>query len=526
MPGVQSFVAQRQQGYQTTSRQMLGAQNRVPVPRTSLENPREKPSFHKPNSLQPADPKVAEEKLDLCGRQPAKVSQSYGDFDTDTEDFEATAIVNVEGCSGGNEDQGYPSIHTKSSLVTGATSDEMPWARLSPQRGQEQQHCVQGSRQIEVEGSEGVDKKWSNGETPDAEEVAESDNGSSISDSILQDLSSPGFSQFILEGTSSANQVAIQPVVTTLMTHSGLPSGDVDQRSQKSAETFTLMGNGIESRAAGPGIGFKDANCAAHERLAKLSSETSGKKIPGTYIKQLFIEAQNAELLDHHESSQLRSMTPRQILRPIRVAQELTIPYAPKQANEERRLSTQKGSIVLGHADAYAIQGSDVDRICDIKPAAPIKCLRILKRVSNLDLSPDELTSMTFEQLSHEPSNVPSYATRVPIPQDLHSSTLVAKMEYVLENLKDGHAKLGQRRAFFTSLSIEQYEECANVIIDKFTALMSKFTDARQQRRRAAKNFEEEVAQREESVRGKLLIVDKDLGRLKRGGEEVVKGAA
>ena len=63
-------------------------------------------------------------------------------------------------------------------------------------------------------------------------------------------------------------------------------------------------------------------------------------------------------------------------------------------------------------------------------------------------------------------------------------------------------------------------------MIRRFSDIMSKYTEARQQRRRAAKDIEEEVANREDCVRGKTTAVDKDLGRLKRGGEEVVRGAA
>ena len=63
-------------------------------------------------------------------------------------------------------------------------------------------------------------------------------------------------------------------------------------------------------------------------------------------------------------------------------------------------------------------------------------------------------------------------------------------------------------------------------MICRFSVILSKIMDARHQRRRAAKDVEEEIAKREGYVRGKTTVVDKDPGYMKRGGEEAVRGAA
>lgn len=56
------------------------------------------------------------------------------------------------------------------------------------------------------------------------------------------------------------------------------------------------------------------------------------------------------------------------------------------------------------------------------------------------------------------------------------------------------------------------YEEAANLMIRRISGdILSKFKDARHQRRRAAKDLEDEFAKREADVRGKTTVLDKDV---------------
>lgn len=503
MPGVQSFVAQRQQGQPNPSRQLLGAQHRVPVPTTKLENIKQKPPFQRPNPNLPANPPVAGSITILSRQQAAEASAVQDGFDTDAEGFDDTATMKVGGSSRGHQSEGDDRDQISSRYGTDVPNEYLSGAQVSFRRRQEQPHQAQGSRRLDAEGS-GEDGEANLGECADDEEDEESEKEESVRDGILQDLNSSGFYQYLQGESSHTTEVAFQPVVATPVVHSELALREIVQRHQKPANPFTSRGNSVDGGAADPGVNLQRANRQARERAMKQTSAVPVQKV---------------------------QLTSRQALQPmsrarLRLGQDTVATSVQPQATEEWPLSVQTGSSGLSDDDSAVDWDPNVNRGQDMEPTASIDGPQTRKRARDLDYSPDQISSMTFNQLTNEPFNLASDTARVSIPQELSNGTLAAKVDYILEKLKDDDTKLVHRRAFFSSLSIEQYEECANLIIQRFSDVMSKFTDARQQRRRAAKDFEEEVAKREACVRGKATVVDKDLDRLKRGGEEVVRGAA
>ena len=526
MPGVQSFVAQRQQGYQTPSRQILGAHYRVPVPTTKLENAKEKPSFHRP-SLNTADPPMAGQNTNLSRQQSAKVSDVQGSFDTDAEGFDDSVTMSIGGSSQRLQNEGYGRAHMPSRYGVGASNDSTSGPQASIQRRQEQTHHVQG---LDAEGlgaeDSGEGSEGSGGESSEVEEDEESDGEKSVGDGILQDLNSPGFSQFLQGETSYTTEDAFQPVMAFSMAHNSLALRDVVQHSQRSANPSPSKRNSVNSGAADPGVKLKRANSQAHERFTKETSGVPAEKVADTSMEQLSIAAQHPALSDHHESSQLPSVASHQTLWPTGVTRKALATYTLPQAKEERPLSVQKESIHRGDGESRTDWDPNVDPRSDRKPSASIDDPQTRKRTRDLDYSLNQLSNMTYQQLSSESFNLASNTAWTSVPQKIPHGSLVEKLDHIMDNLKDDDAKLVQRKAFFSSLSIDQYEECAKLIICRFSAIMSKFTDARQQRRQAAKGFEEEIAKREACVNGKTMVVDKDLDRLKRGGEEVVRGAS
>lgn len=96
------------------------------------------------------------------------------------------------------------------------------------------------------------------------------------------------------------------------------------------------------------------------------------------------------------------------------------------------------------------------------------------------------------------------------------------KLDYLV-NLKDQVVKVSQERSFLASLPMDEYEECGDIMVERFSDFVKTFKTARQQRRKIAKEFEDEIAKREELVRDKINAFEKDLNRLKTGGEDVVR---
>ena len=527
MPGVQNFVAQRQQGYQNSSRQTLGAQNRVPVPRTKLENTKEKPSFHEPEANHPASAPVAGNSSHWSKQQSARTSVVQGSFDSDAEGFEDTATMSIGGSSRGYCVEGDNREQNTGRCVADTANVILSGAQLSFRRGQEQTCHIQDFRQLDAGGSGDEADQGSYPESSDEEEDAEPDVEELMRDGILQDLNSLEFSQYLQGEIRDTTQAASQPIMATPMGHSSSALGDIVQRRQKPANLCKATGNSISSSsAADPGRNLQHANHEAHERATNQNLVVPVQKVRSPSMDQLSISAQHRQFSEHYKPSRQASKISHQTLRPTGVNRDVMATYMQPQASEARPLSAQEGPVNLGAESSPTDWSSDVGSSYDRKPAASVDGPQTRKRARDLDYSPDQISGMTFEQLSNEPFDLASGTASACITQELSMETLAAKMDYVLAKVKDEDAKSVQRRAFFSSLSMEQYEECANLIIGRFSAILSKLTEARQQRRRVAKDFEEEIARREECIGDKATVVSKNLGRLKRGGEEVVRGAA
>ena len=523
MPGVQSFVAQRQQNQLDPTRQVVGAQHRVPVPMTKLENTQQKPSVPKPSPDLPAGTPAAGSRPCSSRKQSVEAPAVPSAFDTDVESADDTVTMSIGGSIWGHQGEGDDREQTSSQYDVGVAT---PGAQVFSQCGQEQPPHIHRFRQPDAEGSEEEDNEESYEESADEEADEEL-----VRDGILQDLNSPGFSRYLQGETSHTAHATFQPVMATPKIHSSLASKDVMQHSRKLANPFASRGKFVNAGAADANVNPQRASRRGHERTMKQTSAVPVREFQSTSVEQPSVSAQHRKASDHHELSQQPSVPSQQTLRfmsraRVGKAQDIVATNVQPQDSDGKPPSVQNGSMNVGDDKSSVDWNPEIDRIHDRKPTVSADCPQTRKRARDLDHSPDQLSSMTFQQLSNEPFDLASDIARASVPQELSSGTLAAKMDYILERLKDDDTKLLQRRAFFSSLSIEQYEECANVMIRRFTDIVSTVTDARQQRRRAAKDFEEKVAKREECVRGKTTDVDKDLGRLKRGGEEVVRSAA
>ena len=529
MPGVQSFVAQRQHIQPDPSRHVIGAQQRVLIPTTKLEKYKQRPLFQKQDSNLPGGSPVAEPSNQFSRQQNTESSALLDGFGTDAEGFDESITASVRGST-----QGHQEARSALSARYGADAANQvnPRDQVSLQRGQKRPYDARRTIQLDADASEAeeeeeeeeeVEVESSNEGSEDEKGAAELDEEELVHGEILQDLTSPGFSQYLQEETSYATQAAFAPFTTTPVVYSSLALRDAAQHLQRPATASTSPRDGVDSGASDPVVNSKHVKTQAHIRTGKQVLATPIPKVQLSYLEQPSISAQHHKVSDCHEQSQRPIIIDTHTLQPMSRARvgvaERTVPTnGQSQADGERFLSMQ--AVSIDHSDGK----SPVDREHHTKPVSSAKVPQSRKRARDLDYSPDQLSSMTFQQLNNEPFNLASDAPCTSPVQGLSSGTLAEKMDYVLEKLKDDDGKLIQRRAFFSSLPTEQYEECANLMIRRFSDIMSKFTEARRQRRRFAKGFEEEVARREDCVRGKTSAVNKDLGRLKRGGEEVMRG--
>ncbi len=145
------------------------------------------------------------------------------------------------------------------------------------------------------------------------------------------------------------------------------------------------------------------------------------------------------------------------------------------------------------------------------------------KHTPDLDYTLSQLGTMSYDQLSSESFDSNPQPPEGSIPEGLVVAPLSQKLQYVYD-LKQNEKQHLQRRAIFSSMTMSQYEECGDLLTERFGEIMTKYKQARQQKRQVAMGFEDEVARREERIRGKREAVDGDLRRLRRAGEDVVRG--
>ncbi|KAL8645176.1 MAG: hypothetical protein Q9210_006858 [Variospora velana] len=140
-----------------------------------------------------------------------------------------------------------------------------------------------------------------------------------------------------------------------------------------------------------------------------------------------------------------------------------------------------------------------------------------------LDYDMKALSEMTYRQLAEEAFDTSPQAPHLQDPALTDDSPLENKLLHF--HSLDGPREQIQshRQAFFSSLNIDQYEECGDIMAEQFGRIISKFKQARRQKRSLAKEFENEVAARERVVESRKVAVTKDLDRLKRTGREVLQ---
>jgi len=146
------------------------------------------------------------------------------------------------------------------------------------------------------------------------------------------------------------------------------------------------------------------------------------------------------------------------------------------------------------------------------------------KRSRDLDYSIQQLADMDYQRLKDESYDYIPMASSNISHHDLPNPnlTLQDRLHAVFSdrNAKD---KAFRARGFFASLTIDQYEECGDLLLDSFQNVMSKLKQARRQKRQAAQAMEMQIAKREEWVRKKRGICEVELGRLRSAGVAVVK---
>ncbi|KAJ6103596.1 hypothetical protein N7486_003818 [Penicillium sp. IBT 16267x] len=149
------------------------------------------------------------------------------------------------------------------------------------------------------------------------------------------------------------------------------------------------------------------------------------------------------------------------------------------------------------------------------------------KRHLESDYPPQQLFQKSFTDLQAEPFE----KAPTPIPPPIKSPSLPP--EPILapngESQEDAVSHLlnltGQDRQMYLSrMTVDEWEDCGDQIIDQFSHLLMKMKKLRRARRNTARVFEEEIKRRHEQAETQNQDLSAKLDEMRTGGAEVLRG--
>ncbi|CAJ2513548.1 Uu.00g016670.m01.CDS01 [Anthostomella pinea] len=153
-------------------------------------------------------------------------------------------------------------------------------------------------------------------------------------------------------------------------------------------------------------------------------------------------------------------------------------------------------------------------------PRAPVEKRQPVakKRHYETDYDDSALAAMNYAKLKqeafdHDPAQAEARSVVGP-PQ----GTLPQKLDHFFN--KDESSQM----EFFSKMPVREWEDSGDWLLERFGEVMNRLKAARKDKRAMMENFEDEIATREEQVRGKIDYVDTKLVALKSEGEGMMKG--
>lgn len=138
------------------------------------------------------------------------------------------------------------------------------------------------------------------------------------------------------------------------------------------------------------------------------------------------------------------------------------------------------------------------------------------RRQPSAEYDDNMLSSMTYKDLQDEPFDGGDAR-----PNGLNGRELAAKLPSKLAQYR--HLSDREQSQMFASLSMEDWETAGDWFVDQFTNTMQRLKQARRDKRRLIRDFENEAAVREEAVRLRSDTIDRQLAKMRQDGLRVVQ---
>jgi hypothetical protein len=127
------------------------------------------------------------------------------------------------------------------------------------------------------------------------------------------------------------------------------------------------------------------------------------------------------------------------------------------------------------------------------------------------------LFNMKYDELRAEDFDTEPRGKTQVLSNDMHSRELEQRLVYVQKNLD-----LGDQDKFFRALPTREWEEAGDWFLDRFGSIIKRAKEARQNKRKLAREFEDEVEKRYRKVAKKQQNVEAALGEMKEKGQGLI----
>ncbi|CAG8042274.1 unnamed protein product [Penicillium olsonii] len=147
------------------------------------------------------------------------------------------------------------------------------------------------------------------------------------------------------------------------------------------------------------------------------------------------------------------------------------------------------------------------------------------KRPLEADYPPEVLYQKSFSELQAEPFD------KAPPPPPAKSPPLPPKPTFIPDDHEPKNAvsdllnlTAQERQTYLSQMSLYEWEDCGDQVIDRFTHLLSEMRNLRRARRQTAAVFESEVKRRHDQVESQNTELTNKLTEMRSGGAEVLRG--
>ncbi|KAF2796675.1 hypothetical protein K505DRAFT_323124 [Melanomma pulvis-pyrius CBS 109.77] len=192
--------------------------------------------------------------------------------------------------------------------------------------------------------------------------------------------------------------------------------------------------------------------------------------------------------------------------------------HAPRRGPQQPSAPTHPGSVKPVQQPAPAKRAIPSQLVEEVHiHEQPVKEVHAHLQAPVEDYDRPALLKMDYEQLKNEDFDTIPRATNPVLSQDMLQKPLIDRLTHVRKSLNSE-----DQGKFFSSLPTDEWEEAGDWFLGQFSSIIERTKNARQEKRKLAKDFEAEVEQRHRKVAKKQREVEHAMSKMKAHGQNLM----